>query len=117
LAESEPNPNLAEINLDKSDLTFYLQDTVFLNNQDIESTDVFDWETHPKVMVTLTDKGRENFASFTAENIGKNAAILVDNKLISAPRINAAIHEGKLIIIGHFSHEDALRIAEGILPK
>lgn len=116
LAESEANPNLIEMNMDKTDLKFYVHDSVFIKNIDIKSADVFDWETHPKVMVILTDEGRKKFAAFTQKNIGKNAAILVDNKLVSAPRINAGIHEGKLIIIGHFSHEDALRIAKGILP-
>jgi len=116
IAESEANPNLIEMIMDKTDLKFYVHDSVFIKNKDIKSTDVFDWETHPKVMVILTDEGRKKFTVFTQQNIGKNAAILLDNKLVSAPRINAEIPEGKLIIIGHFSHEEALRIAEGILP-
>lgn len=116
LAESEPDPNLIEMNLKNSNLKFFVQETVFLNNEDIESADVFDLETHPKVMVILTDNGREKFAAFTSENIGKNAAILVDQKLVSAPKIMAGITEGKLIIIGHFSQEEVLKISEGITP-
>lgn len=50
-------------------------------------------------------------------NVGKIAAIIVDNKLVSAPRINAQIRNGKLIITGFFNHEEALKIADGILPK
>jgi preprotein translocase subunit SecD len=115
IAKTEPGPNLTKMTLDNSDLIFFVKDSVFLNNQDIKSTEVIDWVTRPKVMVTLSDKGREKFAAFTEENIGKNAAILVNHKLVSAPRINAAIKEGKLIIVGHFSHEDALRISSGIV--
>ena len=116
LAETKPNPELKEMNLSNSDMNFFVQDTVFLTNSDIKSTEVIDWDTHPKVMVTLNDVGREKFASFTQKNIGKNAAILVDHKLISAPRINAAIEEGKLLIVGHISHEEAIKISDGILP-
>jgi preprotein translocase subunit SecD len=116
LTETEPNPNLTKMNLDNSDLIFFVQDSVFLNNMDIKSTEVIDWDTHPKVMVTLTDDGRDKFATYTQENIGKNAAILVNSKLVSAPKIMAGIMEGKLLIVGHFSHEEAVKIAEGILP-
>lgn len=116
LAATKPNPNFKEMNLSNSDLNFFVQDTVFLTNNDIKSTEIIDWETHPKVMVTLNEGGREKFASFTKNNIGKNAAILVDHKLVSAPRINAAIEDGKLIIVGHFSHEEAIKISDSILP-
>jgi len=115
LAESEPSLNLVEMTLYNSDLKFFVADSIFLNNNHITSAEIIDWDTHPKVMVTLNDKGREKFAAFTQENIGKNAAIIVDNKLVSVPKINAQIKEGKLIIVGNFTHEEALKIAEGIL--
>jgi preprotein translocase subunit SecD len=114
LAYSEPGSGLTEMTMQKSDLKFYVQDSVFLNNQDISSTDVIDWETHPKVMVRLNDLGREKFKAFTEQNIGKNAAILVGRKLVSAPRINAKIEEGKLIIVGHFTPEEAKKISMAI---
>jgi len=117
LAETRPNPDLKEMNLSNSDMNFFVKDAVFLTNNDIESSEVIDWDTHPKVMVILNDAGREKFAVFTEENIGKNAAILVDHKLVSAPRINASITEGKLVIVGFFSHEKALQIATGIVPQ
>ena len=115
LAETEPNPNLIEFKLDKSDLIFHVYDTVFLTNKDIKSAEVIDWDTHPKVLVILNDEGREKFTTFTQENIGKNAAILVDSVLVSAPKIMAGISEGKLIIVGHFTHEEVLKIADGIV--
>jgi preprotein translocase subunit SecD len=120
LAEAEPIPNLVEMTMYNSDLKFFVDDSVFLNNDDLTSAEVIDWEdweTHPKVMVILNDDGRDKFAVFTQKNIGKNAAILIDHRLFSAPRINASITEGKLIIVGNFSHEEALKIVEGIIPK
>jgi preprotein translocase subunit SecD len=116
LAESNPSSNLVEMTMYNSDLKFFVADSIFLNNDYITSAEVIDWETQPKVMVELNDEGRKIFAAFTEENVGKNAAILVDKKLISAPKINAPITEGKLIIVGLFSHEEALKFAQGILP-
>ena len=100
-----------------SDLKFYVEDSVFLRNSELKSTEVIDVNTHPKILVTLTEEGTENFADFTEQNIGRNAAILVGGKLVSAPRINAKIDEGKLIIVGNFSLEEAEQIAIGILKK
>ena len=117
LAESETKPNLTEMSFYNSDQKFFVHDSVFLKNADIISTEILDWQTQPKVQVMLNDGGREKFTDFTQKNTGKIAAMIVDNKLVSAPRINAPIRKGILIITGFFSHEEALKIAEGILPK
>jgi preprotein translocase subunit SecD len=117
LAASEPGSHLKEMILFKSDLKFFVDDSVFLQNKDIASTTVIDKETHPKVLVKLTDNGAKKFADFTQENIGRNAAILVGGKLVSAPRINAKIDGGKLIIIGYFTLVESKKIAYGILPN
>jgi len=116
LAETEPNSNLTEMTMHNSDFKFFVGDSTFLINRNIKSAEVFDRDTHPKVMVTLNDDGRKKFSTFTQQHIGKNAAILVDGKLVSSPKIMAQISEGKLLIVGHFSHEEALKIAKGILP-
>jgi preprotein translocase subunit SecD len=115
LAESERYATLKEMPLYKSDQKFFVFDSVFLKNDDITSAEVIDWQTQPKVSIILNDVGRIKFADFTQKNVGKTAAIIVDNKLVSAPKINAPINEGKLLIVGFFSHEEALEIAEGIL--
>ena len=115
LAASQSSPDYVEMTLYNSDLKFYVEDSVFLRNSDMKSANVIDVNTHPKVLVTLTQEGTEKFADFTERNIGRNAAILVGGKLVSAPRINAKIEEGTLIIVGYFSPEEAEKIARGIL--
>jgi len=117
LAQSEHNPNLKEMNVYNSDQKFFVFDSVFLKSDDIISTEILDWQTQPKVQVMLNDEGREKFADFTQKNVGKIAAMIVDNKLVSAPRINAPIRNGTLIIVGYFNYEEALKIADGIVPK
>ena len=114
LAESKADSGFVIMNLENSDMKFYVGKNVYLQNKDIISAKVIDVDTHPKVFVTLTGEGGSKFAEFTEQNIGKNAAILIDGKLVSAPRINAKIEEDKLIIVGYFTHEEAEKIAQGI---
>lgn len=116
LVGSDNENVLRQMNLYNSDQKFFVDDTVYLDNSDIDTTEVIDWETQPKVKVLLNDDGRQKFTRFTKNNIGKNAAMVVDSRLVSAPRINAEISSGELVIIGHFNHEEALQIAEGIIP-
>jgi len=95
---------------------FYIHDSVFISNSDLLSAAVIDRQTQPKVKVRLTEQGRKKFAEFTLNHIGKNAAMIVDNKLVSAPRINAQITQGIFLIVGLFNEEEAQTIADGIVP-
>ncbi len=108
-------PPVNEMVLYKTDQKFFVSDSIFLNNNDIKSAEVIDWQTHPQVKIMLNNEGRIKFAEFTDKHIGKNAAILVGHQLVSAPRINAPINEGILLIVGHFNHGEAISISEGIV--
>ena len=117
LAETEPNPNLKEMVFYNTDEKFFVHETVYLSNEDIKSTDILDWQTQPKVHVKLNETGRKKFAEFTQKYVGKNAAMIVDNKLMSVPKIQAQIVKGELLIVGFFKHDEAQSIANGILSK
>ena len=117
LAESVTNPNLKEMVLSNSGQTFFVGDSVFLSNSDLVSAEVIDRQTHPKVKVSLNSQGQEKFAAFTLNNIGKHAAMIVNGQLVSAPRINAQISQGVLLIVGHFDLKEAENIADGIVMK
>jgi preprotein translocase subunit SecD len=47
---------------------------------------------------TLKTEGKDKFAAFTASNVGKYFAIVLDGKVISAPVINEAIPGGRVQI-------------------
>ncbi len=72
------------------------------------------------VEFTLTDEGRKKFADVTSNNKGRALAILIDDKIRSAPVINEPITGGSARISGSFSMEEAndlaLIIKEGALP-
>jgi preprotein translocase subunit SecD len=117
LAKLKPDSSLKEMVFYNSDEIFFIEDSVFLSNEDLISAEVIDQETQPKILVTLSDKGRQKFYDFTKNNIGRNAAMIVDGELVSAPRIQAQISEGRLIIAGFFSLEEANSIATGIIAE
>ena len=117
LAQLESSPGFVATHLYNSDKKFYISEAGFLTNNEIVSAEIIDWETQPKVKVILNEKGRETFAEFTRRYTGKSAAILIDHKLVSAPKIHTEINEGILLIVGQFNHHESLSIAEGIVLK
>ncbi|TFH01295.1 MAG: hypothetical protein E4H13_05295 [Calditrichales bacterium] len=117
LANTESGPDLKQMNLYRTDQNFFVDSFIYLTSDDVKSAEVIEWETQPKVIVKLNERGRNRFAAFTLRHVGKNAAMIVDHELVSAPRINAQITTGELIIVGFFSYKEAVGIANGIVKK
>jgi preprotein translocase subunit SecD len=74
----------------------------------------------PVVDFTFNSLGARKFGEITQENIGKRFAIVLDNKIITAPVIRSAIIGGRGIIEGNFTVESANQLAvllrAGALP-
>jgi len=74
----------------------------------------------PYVSLTLNAKGAKIFADVTAANVGKRLAIVLDDKVRSAPVIREAIPSGQAQISGSFSAMEANDLANmlesGALP-
>ncbi len=66
------------------------------------------------VSLTLTDEGKTKFAEATEKNVGKQIAIVYDNGILSAPRVNEAIGGGSAQITGMESVEEAQNLASYI---
>ncbi len=74
----------------------------------------------PAVSIEFNDEGTKKFAQITKENIGKPLAILLDGYPITMPNIESEIPNGKALISGGFSLEEAKELAiklnAGALP-
>ena len=74
----------------------------------------------PVVSFRLNAIGAKRFCDVTRENVGRPFAIVLDDEVISAPRINGAICGGSAIITGSFSLEEvadmSLLLRAGALP-
>ena len=74
----------------------------------------------PEVSFGFNTNGALAFGRYTQGNIGHLFAIVLDDKVISAPRIQSAILQGSGVITGNFSVEEttqlAIQLQSGALP-
>ena len=61
----------------------------------------------PHVALEFNDEGTKLFAAVTGANVGRNLAIVLDGTVMSAPVIRSSIPDGRAIIEGQFTPEDA----------
>ena len=71
-----------------------------------EATWAFDDWGQPALSISFDDVGREAFARATGENVNRMLAIVVDDRVMSAPRIRMAITGGSALITGDFTPDD-----------
>ena len=70
----------------------------------------FDQRTNePIILFTFNQEGARAFARFTAENVNRPFAIVLDNKVLSAPVVREPILGGSGQISGGFSVKDRQR--------
>lgn len=68
----------------------------------------------PIVALTFNSQGRDLFAKITTEHKGQVLAILLDGQVISSPKINDAITDGKAIISGQFTADQAKSLVRNL---
>ena len=90
-------------------------DIILQGAADVESASAsYDAEQGYYVALNLTSEGSTKFATATTELQGQYISIYMDDKCISAPRVNSAITNGQAMITGMTSAEDAKSLADKI---
>jgi preprotein translocase subunit SecD len=86
----------------------------------IKAVQSFDQDGIPVVSITFNTAGSRRFGRVTQENVNKPFAIILDDKVLSAPNINEPILGGQAQISGNFTVESAnqlaVALASGKLP-
>jgi protein-export membrane protein SecD len=101
---------------------YLIERRVLVSGEDlIDAQPGFDQRSNePIVTFRFNSQGARRFAAATTQNVGKPFAIVLDNKVISAPRINEPITGGSGQISGQFTVETANNLAillrAGALP-
>ena len=89
-------------------------------DQLVAASQSFDEAGRPVVDITFNAAGARRFGRVTQENVNKPFAIILDNRVLSAPNINEAILGGRAQISGNFTVESAnelaIALASGKLP-
>lgn len=94
---------------------------VLLTGKDVkDATALLQDASTPVVSLELNDDGKEKFAEATSNNIGKSIGIYMDDEEVSSPVVQTAITDGKAVINGMSSMDEATKIAgiisSGALP-
>jgi preprotein translocase subunit SecD len=80
----------------------------------------FDPDGRPDIDITFNTAGARRFGRVTQENVNKPFAIILDDKVLSAPNINEPILGGRAQITGSFTvqsaHDLAVSLSSGKLP-
>lgn len=106
----------------KPPIPYALHDEVMVSGEDLVGAQPgFDSRTgEPVVNFRFDSQGAKRFARVTQENVGQPFAIVLDNKVISAPVIREPILGGSGQISGHFTvaqaNDLAILLRSGALP-
>ncbi len=117
-----PGPNnVMYPSIDEEGVYYVLEDVPVVTGEDlVDAQPSFDQNGRPAVNFRFNPHGARLFGDYTAENVGSPFAIVLDEEVISAPRINEHIPGGSGIITGNFDVEESTNLAvllrAGALP-
>ncbi|WP_169568855.1 protein translocase subunit SecD [Sneathiella limimaris] len=99
---------------------YVIKNRVMVSGENLEDAQATFSQGQPVVSIRFDGLGGKQFARVTTDNVGKPFAIVLDGKVISAPRINEPILGGQAIITGGFNVQGAqdlaLLLRAGALP-
>lgn len=117
--------NLSAIELAATTTDIFLStglDGQYLDSAQLQFTNTGNGQIagQPIVGITFNTEGKDLFAKITKDNIGKILAIFLDGKIISSPAIRDSITDGKAVISGGFTPDEAKSLVRdlnyGALP-
>lgn len=76
----------------------------------VDATQEFE-ENEPSVFIQMNTEGARKWKRMTAESIGEQIAIVLDNQVYSAPVVRSEIPDGRSSISGNFTIEEAQDLA------
>lgn len=116
LAESTARDGLAEALVGKTDQKVYLHSKPVITRQDIQQARLLKDETSGyQIELTFTAKGAERLSEATSKNRNKQSAVLINGRVVCAPRIFATVSNAA-VIEGSFTAQEASDIVRGLRP-
>ncbi|MBO6254930.1 MAG: protein translocase subunit SecDF [Bacteroidaceae bacterium] len=77
----------------------------------VDASDKYDQYGKPAVNMSMNSDGSRRWAQLTKQNIGHSIAIVLDDYVYSAPRVNSEITGGNSEITGNFTPEQSKDLA------
>ncbi len=109
-----------ETGADGKPYSYCLRKRVLLTGERLVDAQPTFQDNRPVVSFRFDTRGARRFGNVTSENVGRLFAIVLDNKVITAPRIQEPIRGGSGVITGNFtvqsSKDLAILLRAGALP-
>ncbi|MBO6827608.1 MAG: protein translocase subunit SecD [Sneathiella sp.] len=106
--------------LEDENRSLVIRNRVMVSGENLEDAQATLQNGQPVVSIRFDSLGGKQFARVTQDNVGKPFAIILDGKIVSAPRINEPILTGSAVISGGFTTQEtqdlALLLRAGALP-
>ena len=89
---------------------------VILTGADVEKANVFydEFDSEFIIQIDFTQSGAEKFSEATKRLVGETISIWVDDELLSAPYVHEQVVDGRAVISGKFSVDEAMEYAAKI---
>ena len=117
-----PNsPSSPSITLkDKAGASVKVEEQIAMTGDAVDNAQISVGAGKVEVTLRMTSDGARQFRDITADNVGRQLAIILDGIVYSSPRINEQISGGTASISGQFSVEEAKQLSivlrSGALP-
>ncbi|MFC9250205.1 SecDF P1 head subdomain-containing protein [Amycolatopsis thailandensis] len=109
------DPALPLVACDRVQGTKYLLGPAFLTGADLGKANArLDQSGSSMVGLSFTDAGSRKWAEWTAANVGKQVAMVLKSRVLTAPSIQSAITGGETQITGKFTLPEARQLARDI---
>ena len=120
--KNEVREQFKDLNIPEEFLSQFFYKNTGLGGKQLDRADVaFNPNTYePEVQLQFDGEGKKLFGEITSRNVGRKVAMFLDEMPISIPVVNEPITDGRAIISGNFSVEEAKllvqRLNAGALP-
>ena len=107
----DPPNEIETLPMQKGGGSIQVQKRVMVDGEDlVDAQQSFDQQTgEPDVTFRFNLRGGQKFGQVTSENVGRPFAIVLDDKVISAPVIRSPITGGTGQITGNFTLDEAVQ--------
>ncbi|WP_290055412.1 SecDF P1 head subdomain-containing protein [Amycolatopsis solani] len=114
--DGRDDPALPLISCDRAQGTKYVLGPGFLSGADVSRVDaIADPRTgSPVITLSFTAKGTKTWAEWTGQNVGKQVAMVLKSRVLTAPSVQSAITGGETQITGKFTLPEARQLAKDI---
>ncbi|MEV6871782.1 precorrin-3B C(17)-methyltransferase [Amycolatopsis sp. NPDC051128] len=114
--DGHDDPALPLVSCDRAQGTKYVLGPGFLSGADVSRVAV---QGDPQsgsfvVVVTFTPEGSRKWAEWTGQNVGKQVAMVLKSRVLTAPTVQSAITGGETQITGRYTQDEARQLARDI---